>query len=78
MESTNESLCCPITGDVMVDPYIYPDGYTYDKEAIQTWLRQHSVSPFTRQRMAVGDGMPNRAIKTMIDELHASPNAVVP
>ena len=64
----NESLCCPITGDVMTNPYIFPDGYTYEKSAIETWLRGHAMSPFTRQRMTMDQGMPNRAIKSMIDE----------
>jgi len=48
MEDTNESLCCPITGDVMSEPYIFPDGYTYEKSAIEKWLSEHYMSPFTR------------------------------
>ena len=48
MEADNEHLCCPITGDLMTDPYIFPDGYTYEKSAIEQWLQLHSQSPITR------------------------------
>jgi hypothetical protein len=74
----NEALNCPITGDVMEDPLIFPDGYTYEKSAIETWLRSHSQSPFTRQRMTMDQGMPNRAIRTMIEEAKAGGNANMP
>ena len=44
----NDALCCPITGLIMDDPVIFPDGYTYEKKAISEWLSKNSVSPFTR------------------------------
>ena len=34
MESTNEVFYCPITGDLMKDPVIAPDGHSYDRQAI--------------------------------------------
>lgn len=34
----SDALTCPILGTVMTDPYIFPDGYTYEKSAIAEWL----------------------------------------
>jgi len=40
---------CPITTDLMVDPVMAMDGFTYEREAIAAWLRRHDTSPITRQ-----------------------------
>ena len=40
---------CPITMDIMEDPVILADGHTYEREAIEAWLKGHAtVSPFPR------------------------------
>ena len=33
--------------ETMVDPAIAADGHTYERTAIQAWLKQHSISPVT-------------------------------
>ena len=63
----NEAFYCPITGDVMKEPVIFPDGYTYEKSAIEDWIKVHHSSPYTRQRMEADQGIPNRALKDQID-----------
>jgi len=35
----------------MTDPVIFPDGYTYERSAIEEWLKKHANSPYTRQPM---------------------------
>lgn len=50
-QEVNEAFYCPITGDIMTDPVIFPDGYTYEKKAIEEWLSKHHISPFTRAPM---------------------------
>jgi len=47
----NEAFYCPITGVIMKDPVIFPDGYTYEKTAIEEWIKRHGNSPYTRQPM---------------------------
>ncbi len=42
-----EQFICPITKEIMTDPVIAMDGYTYERSAIQKWLEQHSTSPMT-------------------------------
>ncbi len=42
-----EQFICPITKEIMIDPVIALDGYTYERSAIWEWLEQHSTSPMT-------------------------------
>ena len=44
---------CPITRDLMNNPYIAEDGYSYQKEAIVAWFTQSKRSPITN--LDVGD-----------------------
>lgn len=39
------SFFCPITMQLMTDPVIDPDGNSYERSAIESWLRQHNTSP---------------------------------
>lgn len=57
---------CPITLALMETPVIAPDGYTYEKHAITTWLLKHGTSPQTRQTMSVQELIPNRAIADLL------------
>ena len=40
-----ESITCPISGEVMKDPVLAADGYTYDRASISKWLATNSKSP---------------------------------
>ena len=50
----------------MIDPVVGSDGYTYERNAITTWLAQHATSPQTRQPMTVANLAPNWALKHLI------------
>ena len=39
---------CPITRCVMDTPVMASDGYSYEKEALERWLRINPVSPITK------------------------------
>lgn len=43
-----EHFRCPITSDVMEDPVMAMDGFTYERSAIATWFERHNTSPMTR------------------------------
>jgi Mg-chelatase subunit ChlD len=59
---------CPITLETMKDPVLAPDGHTYERSAIVTWLRENGgKSPQTRERMYIADLVPNRALRDIID-----------
>ncbi|XP_074379530.1 U-box domain-containing protein 35-like isoform X1 [Apium graveolens] len=38
---------CPILKEVMDDPHVAADGYTYDRKAIAKWLEENDKSPMT-------------------------------
>ncbi|KAL0054363.1 hypothetical protein WJX82_007700 [Trebouxia sp. C0006] len=42
-------FCCPLTKVAMHDPLIAADGHTYERRAMEHWLRQHGTSPITAE-----------------------------
>ena len=70
---TDHGFICPITHQVMRDPVQDSDGYTYEREAIESWLRINQTSPMTRNRMTKTDLVPNRALVTLISRLATRP-----
>jgi len=62
-----EGLYCVITEKLMDYPVIGPDGYTYEKAAIEEWLSRNNTSPMTRQEMRIEDLVPNRALADVLE-----------
>lgn len=56
---------CPITGEVMLDPVITMDGYTYERAAIETWFQSSDRSPMTNLSISA-TLVPNIAIRQVI------------
>lgn len=52
--------------ETMVDPGIAADGHTYERSAIQSWLKQHSTSPVTQQPLLHTYVFPNRIIRNLM------------
>lgn len=63
-----ELYLCPITQDVMEDPVMAADGFTYERKAIMEWLRHHRRSPMTNERMAEIVLIANHGLKSAIAE----------
>lgn len=40
---------CPISHEIMSDPVVASDGFTYERSEIQTWMEQKAMSPMTRE-----------------------------
>jgi Mg-chelatase subunit ChlD len=68
MEAVPESFICPISHEIMRDPYIDPDGNSYERQAIMDWLSRNPMSPITRRPMAQAGLIPNRSLRTLIQE----------
>ena len=67
---------CPITQDIMVDPVVASDGFSYEREAINQVLSQpEPLSPMTREPL-LSNVFPNRNLKNRIaeyeDDVHAA------
>lgn len=70
---TPEEFLCPITLQLMNDPVIGSDGNTYERSAINQWLRTNPHSPLTRQPMTVASLKPNFALRTAIERYKRPP-----
>lgn len=58
---------CPITHEVMLDPVILSDGYSYERSAITKWLASGSCSsPMTNATLAHKTLTPNYALRMLI------------
>uniref|UniRef100_A0A668AQP7 WD repeat, SAM and U-box domain-containing protein 1 n=1 Tax=Myripristis murdjan TaxID=586833 RepID=A0A668AQP7_9TELE len=65
-EAPDEFLC-PITRELMKDPVIAADGYSYEREAIKSWLTaKNKSSPMTNLPLQTTLVTPNRSLKMAI------------
>jgi len=62
------AFVCPITQDLMLYPVVTADGQTYEREAIEEWLRGHDTSPLTGERLAHTGLTPNMMARGLIRE----------
>jgi hypothetical protein len=60
-------MLCPITCAIMKDPVICSDGNTYERKAIETWLRNNNKSPSTNLPLTNKTLIPNVFAKRVID-----------
>jgi len=70
--NTSDLLRCPITMEILHDPVLTPDGHTYERQAIEQWIRTHGTNPMTRQPLSLEQLSPNRIIKQLIDGFETS------
>lgn len=71
-DNVPNSFLCPIGHQIMRNPAVDIDGYSYELSAIVEWLRHDSSSPITRKRMTINDLRPNRALQSAISEYMSS------
>ncbi|CAI5656195.1 unnamed protein product [Oreochromis niloticus] len=65
-EAPDEFLC-PITRELMKDPVIAADGYSYERESIESWIRgKNKTSPMTNLPLQTTLLTPNRSLKMAI------------
>ncbi|XP_065871716.1 U-box domain-containing protein 35-like [Euphorbia lathyris] len=59
---------CPIVKEVMVEPCVAADGYTYDRGAIEKWLELNDKSPMTNLPLPNKNLLPNYSLLSAIME----------
>ncbi|KAL6580602.1 U-box domain-containing protein 52 [Orobanche minor] len=59
---------CPILDEVMDDPCVAGDGYTYDRRAIEAWLKEKHTSPVTKSVLPHKYLTPNYTLLSAIME----------
>ncbi|XP_020250546.1 U-box domain-containing protein 34 isoform X1 [Asparagus officinalis] len=63
---------CPILQEIMENPHIAADGYTYEYRAIKAWLGKHKISPVTKLRLSHTCIIPNYSLLSAIQEWKSS------
>jgi len=60
-------LICPITEEIFFDPVMTSDGQTYERKAIEIWLRDHDTSPISNSKLPNKNLIPNFVIKKLVN-----------
>lgn len=63
-----DDFICKISFDLMTEPVMTSNGYTYEKESIEKWLKNHNNEPLTNEVIVEKNIFPNRFVKKKIDE----------
>ncbi|CAF0782550.1 unnamed protein product [Adineta steineri] len=69
--TSDNSLLCPLTLELFRDPVLAQDGHTYERVAIEEWIRKTGSSPLTRQPLCMEHLYPNLVVKKIIDNFEA-------
>ena len=59
---------CPILFEMMTDPVLASDGFSYERSAIESWLRTHDTSPKTNATLAHKNLISNLTLKALIND----------
>ena len=66
---TPREFICPVTRQIMRDPVVAADGQSYERAAIEAFLRAgNTTSPVTGQRLAHPGLTPNAALAAAISQ----------
>jgi len=67
-----EGYNCPITQEIMREPMIDRAGHSFERTAIENWLRAHDTCPLGCEPLQPADLTPNRALRDAIEEFLAA------
>ena len=63
-----QDFYCPITQMLFVDPVVAADGNTYERQAIEIWLFDHTKSPLTNLKLENTNLTPNTILKKLMND----------
>ncbi|KAL4466107.1 hypothetical protein ABPG74_004344 [Tetrahymena malaccensis] len=64
-----DSYFCPLTHQIMDEPTTAGDGQTYEKLAIENFIKQKGVSPITGKELDINQLQENKELKNEIDSI---------
>jgi hypothetical protein len=64
----SDGYYCPITLSLIHVPVIDPEGYSYEKTAIENWIRYNGASPVTRRALSIDELVPNKTLAALMEE----------
>lgn len=62
-----DSFYCPLTREPMLEPFVDPEGNSFERGIIFQWLENNAFSPLTGTSMKFTDLRPNVELKRMIE-----------
>lgn len=62
-----EAYYCSITLDLISRAALDPDGHSYERQAIEGWIRANGTSPLTREPLSAAQLRDNHALDDLID-----------
>ncbi|CAI5468348.1 unnamed protein product [Closterium sp. Yama58-4] len=62
----DSQFICPISKEIMKDPVVAADGFTYERQHITAWMASSSLSPATGQPLPHTCLTPNNVLKNLI------------
>lgn len=65
-DSPPYEFCCPVTQELLQDPVICADGFTYERSAIVQWLSSNRTSPMTGAVLPHTHVIPNVSLRVII------------
>ncbi|XP_011099977.1 putative U-box domain-containing protein 50 [Sesamum indicum] len=69
LSNVPSAFLCPIYQDVMQNPHLASDGYSYELKAIDEWLKTgHDTSPMTNLRLKHKLLIPNHNLRSLIQD----------
>ncbi|KAL8472240.1 hypothetical protein ACS0TY_029451 [Phlomoides rotata] len=72
------AFLCPIFQDVMHNPHIAADGFSYELEAIDEWLKTgQGTSPMTNLRLKHQILIPNHTLRSLIEDWKNKRSAIL-
>ena len=60
---------CPISLQIMENPVVAADGFSYERESIVKWLQEHETSPSTGATLPHKEVIPNNQLRSLIRSL---------
>lgn len=66
-EKLIENLICPISQDIFVNPYIAPEGQTFDKTKIYEYIEKKGLNPLTKSKLEINQLILNRKVLDIVE-----------
>ena len=67
-----DEYCCPISLEIMEDPVIAADEFTYERDEIEAWLKKSRTSPKTGEALEHTHLISNRNLQNLIKDYKQS------
>ncbi|KAK9811294.1 hypothetical protein WJX72_001288 [[Myrmecia] bisecta] len=68
-EAWMETFTCPITQELIRDPVIAADGFTYERSSIEKWLQKSDTSPMTNLKLEHRILIPNMMVRAALQNM---------